>query len=202
MEGEPPADFVNEFGFPRAHGYRGDAERYDHDFIPDGRGNPHPGALPEPMNPFDDPNADAAEEENDDPVADNLQQRIRDRYFRRGIQAAQALGVLPRQPGWVNPALEGVRIAGGLAGYGPEAAALAEMATPERIATVLGSINFFRWIYNQGVMQRNVAAQQRVAALAAKYPRVLGRTNFASAGNASFRQSFAQRLPWRYLQAV
>jgi hypothetical protein len=192
MEAEPPGDFV-----VRRH-----AEHFDHDFVPDGRGNPYPGELPEPMNPFDDPNAYAAEEENDDPVADNMQQRIHERYIRRGIHAAQGLGLLPRQPAWVGQAIEAGRIAGGLAGYGPEAAALAEMVTPERVAVVGGAIKFFRWIYDQGVMQRNVAAQQRLAALAAKYPRVLGRTNFASAGNAPLSQSFAQRLPWRYLQAV
>jgi len=201
VQGEPPADVV--FG-----------HRDEYAWERDPMGNPempdqlHPGfrrrdlqengGLPEPMNPLDDPNADAAEEEVEEEYLANMQQRIRQNAIRRGIRAAQQVGILPRDPAWLGPAVAGVNAIGDYAGY-PNVRDLTEYATPANVAVTSGAVSFFRWIYDQGVKQRNIAQQQKVLALAAKYPRVLGRTNFASPGNAQVCQNSSQCLPWRYL---
>jgi len=80
----------------------------------------------------------------------------------------------------------GAQLAAGLAGYGPQVAEFVGSRNfPFYSAGAVLAYRGWNWMMAQAKMQRDVAAQRKLEAIALKYPRVTGRSNFASPGNAS-----------------
>lgn len=111
------------------------------------------------------------------------------RYIIPGSQA-HAIGnlgqgaamFLPQVP---RPVVAGARLAANLVGYGPEVANfVSQPAFPLYSAAAMGAVYGFHKLYQAAKAHRDAAALKKLEAIAKKYPRVLGRTNFASPGNA------------------
>jgi len=101
---------------------------------------------------------------------------------RRLPQLARIMGY--RDHPWVDMARNAAPIIGALAGYPEIGEAVRAPFMPVYTAAASAAIYGFQKLYAAAKMRRDVDAQHKLAAIAAKYPRILGRTNFASPGNA------------------
>jgi len=100
------------------------------------------------------------------------------RYLANGARA-----FLPQVP---RAVVGGAQLAAGLGGFGPQVAEFVGSRNfPFYSAGAMLAYHGWNWMMAQAKMQRDVAAQRKLEAIALKYPRVTGRTNFASTGNAS-----------------
>jgi len=111
---------------------------------------------------------------------------------RRIPQVARLMGY--RDHPWVSIARNAAPIIGAIAGRPEIGEFAAAPFAPLYAMGVSGAIYAFQRLLAAARERRDVDAQMKLAAIAAKYPRIVGRTNFASSGNAPFRS--CQSCEW------